>query len=96
MSISNNVFLHLQKSGINLFWNVKNSLEVLDKLHAHVGSFESVQSFDFSTVYTTLQHNLTKHKLAYIIKWSFDKSGYEYISSNSCRSFLETKNMKTA
>ena len=77
-----------ENSGINYFWSVKNSLEVLDKLHAYVGPFESFQSFDFSTLYTTLPHNLIKMKFNYLIKWAFKKSGCEYICCNSFRSFF--------
>ena len=40
-----------------IFWSVKNSLEVLDKLHAQTGPLESVDSLDFSTLYTTLPHD---------------------------------------
>ena len=47
---------------INYFWSVKNSLDVLDKLRAFDGPFDSVDSFDFSTLYTTLPHYLLKQK----------------------------------
>ena len=57
INCSNKAF---ENSEINYFWSVKNSLEVLDKLHAYIGDFESVQSFDFSTLYTTLPHILIK------------------------------------
>ena len=49
-----------------IFLSVKNLLEVLDKLHVHVGSLESVQSFDFSTLHTTRPHNLMKQKFTYL------------------------------
>ena len=82
INCSNKAF---ENSGINSFWSVKNSLEVLDKLHAYIGDFESVQSFDFFTVYTTLPHNLIKKKITHLIKWAFKKSECEYICSNSFR-----------
>ena len=58
------------------FWSVKNSLEILDKLHAkkYIGDFESVQSFDFSTLYTTLPHILIKKTFTSLINWAFKKS----------------------
>ena len=70
INCSNKAF---ENSGINYFWSVKNSLEVLDKLHAYIGDFESVQSFDFSTLYTTLPHILIKKKFTHLIKWAFKK-----------------------
>lgn len=54
-------------NGTNYFWSVKNSLEVLDKLHAFDKPFESVDSYDFSTLYTTFPHNLIKQKFSSLI-----------------------------
>lgn len=81
-------------SGINYFWSIKNSLEVLDKLHSFEGQFVTVDSYDFSTLYTTLPHNLIKQKFSYLIKWSFDKSGCDYISCSSYNSFFSEKPYK--
>ena len=91
INCSNKAF---ENSGINYFWSVKNSLEVLDKLHAYIGDFESVQSFDFSTLYTTLPHILIKKKFTHLIKWAFKKSECEYICSNSFRSFFSSNKQK--
>ena len=83
-----------EKSGFNVFWSVKNSLEVLDKLHAFAGIFDSVQSFDFSTLYTTLPHILIKEKLTHLIKWAFKKSDCQFICLNSYRSFFSNEKHK--
>ena len=40
-----------------------NSVDVLDKLSA----FDSVDSFYFSTLHTTLPHNLIKQKFSYLV-----------------------------
>lgn len=85
-----------ENSGINYFWSVKNSLEVLDKLQAHVGPFESLQSFDFSTLYTTLPHDLIKKKFTYLIQWAFKKSDCEYISSNSFKTYFTNTKQKSS
>ena len=63
-------------------------MEVLDKCHNIESTFTSVDSFDFSTLYTTLPHNLIKEKLSYLIEWSFDKTGLTYICCNSYNSFF--------
>ena len=75
-------------SGINYFWSVKNSVEVLDKLRSVNETYTSVDSYDFSTLYTTLPHTLIKQKFSYLIKWSFKKSGCTYICCNTFKSFF--------
>ena len=48
-------------NGVNSMWIVKNStslLSSLDQLDVHTAT--SVQSYDFSTVYTSIPHNLLK------------------------------------
>ena len=60
-----------ENSGINYFWSVQNSLEVFEKLHAYIGDFESVQTFDFSTLYTTLPYIGIKKKFTSLINWAF-------------------------
>ena len=77
-----------ENNGINYFWSVKNSLEVLDKIHAFNGPYNSVDSYDFSTLYTTLPHNLIKKKFLYLIKWSFEKSHCNFICCNSFKAFF--------
>ena len=61
-----------ENSGVNHFWSIKNSLDVLDKLRAFENTFHSVDSYDFSTLYTNLPHNLIKNKFEYLVKWCFD------------------------
>ena len=46
-----------ERSGKNLFWSLKNSGEVLDKLKARDFKATSVPTYDFSTLYTNLPHN---------------------------------------
>ena len=77
-----------ERNGVNYFWSVKNSFEVLDKLNNIQDSFASVDSYDFSTLYTTLPHHLIKDKLSYLIKWSFDKCGSQFICCNSFHAFF--------
>ena len=49
-----------ERSGKNLFWSIKNSGEVLNKLKSRGFCATSLSSYDFSTRYTTLPHNLFK------------------------------------
>ena len=93
INVCNKVY---ENSGINHFWSVKNSLEVLDKLQAYNGPFESLESFDFSTLYTTLPHNLIKDKFRRLIQWAFKKSDCEYICSNSFKTYFSNSKQKKA
>ena len=52
-----------ERSGKNLFWSIKNSGEVLNKLNSRGFRATSLSTYDFSTLYTTLPHNLIKEKL---------------------------------
>ena len=45
-----------------MFWSIKNSTEVLDKLKSGGFRAASLSTYDFSTIYTTLPHNLIKKK----------------------------------
>ena len=45
-----------ERSGKNLFWSIKNSGEILDKLKARDFNATSLSTYDFSTLYTTLYH----------------------------------------
>ena len=47
----------------NLYWSFKNSGEILDKLKATDFNATCFSTYDFSTLYTTLPHNLIKNKL---------------------------------
>ena len=47
-----------EMSGKNLFWSIINSGEVLNKLKSRGFRAASLSTYDFSTLYTTLPHNL--------------------------------------
>ena len=70
-TIKNHVIKYCEKvyerSGKNLFWSIKNSCEVLNKLKSRGFRASSLSTYDFSTLYTTLPHNLIKDKLVDLI-----------------------------
>ena len=47
-------------SNVNYFWSIKNSSEVIEKLRLRNFQGSQVSSFDFSTLYTSLPHDLIK------------------------------------
>jgi hypothetical protein len=57
-----------EHSGVNHF---EGAIEILDTFPCLGCTFDSVDSYDFSTLYSTLPHKLIKDKFSYLIKWSF-------------------------
>ena len=82
------------RSGKNLFWSNKNSGEILNKLKARDFNATSLCSYDFSTLYTTLTHNLIKAKLIDLIERTFQREGSPYIAYMTEVHFFPRKTLK--
>ena len=54
----------------------------------------SLSTYDFSTLYTTLTHNLIKDKLIDLIEITFQKEGSPYLACNERNAFLLRKNLQ--
>ena len=54
-----------------MFWSMKNSGEILSKLKSRGFRVTSLATYDFSTLYTTLPHNLIKEKNLDLIEQAF-------------------------
>ena len=65
---------------ILFFWSIKNACEVLNKLKSRSFCASSLPTYDFSTLYTTLPHNLIKDKLVDLIERTFKREGSLYIA----------------
>ena len=63
-----------------LFWSIKNSGEVLNKFEAKRQQASSISTYDFSTLYTTLPHNLIKDKLISLIQKTFARERSEFLA----------------
>ena len=61
-----------KRSGKNLFWSIKHSGEVLNKLKSTGFRATSLSTYNFSTLYTTLPHNLIKEKLSSLLETQND------------------------
>ena len=59
-----------RKTGINCFWVVKNSTDILNSL-TKVRKASHLDSFDFSTLYTKISHNLLKEHMTKLITDAF-------------------------
>ena len=76
----------------NMFWSIKISGEVLSKLKSRGFHATSLSTYDFSTLYTTLSHNLIKEKLVDLIERAFKKfyknEGSLYLACNDRKAFF--------
>ena len=97
-AVKNHVIRYCEKvyerSGKNLFWSIKNSGEVLNKLRSRGFLATSLSTYDFSTLYTTLPHNLIKEKLINLIEWTFKREGSPYIACNERQAFFTSEDTK--
>ena len=83
-----------ERSAKNLFWSIKNSGEILDKLKARDFNATSLSTYDFSTLYTTLPHNLIKDKLIDLIERTFQREGSPYLGCNDRNAFFTSEKPK--
>ena len=83
-----------ERSGKNLFWSIKNSGEILDKLKARDFNATSLSTYDFSTLYTTLPHNLIKDKLIDLIENTFQREGSPYLACSDRNAFFTSEKPK--
>ena len=80
-----------ERSGKNLFWSIKNSGEILDKLKARDFNATSLSTYDFSTLYTTLPHNLIKDKLIDLIERTFQREGSPCLACSDRGAFFTSE-----
>ena len=72
------------RSGVNDMWILKNSKELLESLRSKsLSTCNSIKTFDFSTLYTTITHPQLKERLKSLIHRCFSKKNgekrYKYI-----------------
>ena len=67
---------------------------LLDKLKARYSNATSLSTYNFSTLYTTLPHNLIKDKLIDLIERTFQREGSPYLACTDRNVFLFRKNLK--
>ena len=77
-----------------MFWSIKNSGEVLNKLNSRGFRATSLSTYDFSTLSTTLPHNLIKEKFINLIEWTFIRECSPYITCNERQAFFTSGDTK--
>ena len=60
---------------VKTYFGLKNSGDILDKLKAKDFNATSLSAYDFSTLCTTIPHNLFKDKLIDLIERAFRREG---------------------
>ena len=78
-------------SNVNYFWSIKNSSEVIEKLRLRNFQVSQVSSFDFSTLYTSLPHDLINAKVLSLIKWCFNRESKSYLCTSLKAGFFSNK-----
>ena len=76
----------------NYFGLLKIQDFFLDKLKARDLDASSLSTYDFSTLYIILPHNLIKDKLIDLIERAFQREGSPYLVCNDRNAFLLRKN----
>ena len=91
-TIKNHVIKYCKKvyerSSKNLFWSIKNSCEIFNKLKSRGFRASILSTYDFSTLYTTLPYSLIKDKLMDLIERIFQRGDSLYIACNDRNVFF--------
>ena len=83
-----------KREGINYFRSIKNSTEILNKLKAKGFQASTISPYDFSTLYTTLPHDLIKNQLVDLIENTFRCEEVLYLACNEGRAIFASKEHK--
>ena len=83
-----------ENSGLNLFWSIINSNDILTKLEQRKYQACSISTYDFSTLYTTLPHNLIKAKLIQLIEKTFARERKLFLACSAERAFFTNDTFK--
>ena len=92
--MSLNIAQQFMKNGKNLFWSYKNSGEIHNKLKSRGFLASGLSTYDFSTLYTTLPHNLIQDKLTELIEQTFNREGSLYLACNVKNAFFTSEQPK--
>ena len=77
-----------ERNGKNLFWSIKNSVEILNKLKSKGFLASGLSTYDFSTLYIMLPHNLIKKKITELIEQTFNREGSLYLACNEKNAYF--------
>ena len=73
------------------FWFIKNSSEIFNRLKTKGFQASTISTYDFSTLYTTLPHNLIRNQLVDLIENTFTREEVPYLACNEERAFFASE-----
>ena len=84
------------KCGVNQMWILKTSKDLLEYLQSrYLSSCNSIKTFDFFTLYTSISHSKLKDRLKELVQMCFMKKNgqrrYKYLVLGRDRSYLKNK-----
>ena len=79
------------KSGKNLFWSIKNSGEILDKLGAGDFGATSLSTYDFSILCAALPRGLVGDGLVGLVEGTFQREGSPYLACGDRDAFFASE-----
>ena len=77
-----------ENNNVNIFWSIRNSSEVVNKIANSNYKASHISTYDFSTLYTTLPHKLINDKLISLIELTFAREKCTYIALNTKTAFF--------
>ena len=83
-----------ERSGKNLFWSIKNSGEILDKLKARDFNATSLSACGFSTLYATLPHGSIKDGLVGLVGGAFQGEDSPCLACGDGNAFFTSEKPK--
>ena len=83
-----------EREGKNYFWSIKHSNEILNKLKTKGFQASTISTYDFSTLYTTLPHNLIRNQLVDLIEKTFRREEALYLACNEEHAFFASEEHK--
>ena len=92
--LSDTAWLMKAKGRNKLILVYKNSTEILNKLKTKGFQALIISTYDFSTLYTTLPHNLIRNQLVDLIENTFRREEALYLACNEERAFFASKEHK--
>ena len=74
------------RSGVNNFWILENSLDFVENIKNK--KITHLQTYDFSTLYTSLPHAEIKSKFKILFRTIFNREGKQFINVNKRKAFF--------
>ena len=91
--MSLNIARQFMKEILKTILSIRNSGEMLNKFKSRSFLASGLSTYDFSTLYTTLSHNLIKEKTTELIKQPFNREGSLYLDCNDKNAFRLLNNL---